>query len=103
MLEQIKQLRDKTGAGMVDCKKALEESSGDIEKAIEILRKKGITKAAKRGDRDTAEGIIKLAMNDAANEAYIVEVNAETDFVVRNEKFQKLSEQIINIIQEKNT
>ena len=91
-MEKIKQLRDKTGAGIVDCKKALEESGGDLDKAIEILRKKGIAKAAKRTDRDTAEGVIKLKSNEAGNEAYILELNSETDFVSRNEKFQDFAD-----------
>ncbi|MEK7097402.1 MAG: translation elongation factor Ts [Patescibacteria group bacterium] len=100
-MENIKQLREKTGAGMVECKKALEEAGGDIEKAVEILRKKGIAKAAKRGDRETQEGIIKIAVNETNNEGYIVEVNAETDFVVRNSQFQELSEKILDIVKTK--
>lgn len=83
---------------MVDCKKALDESGGDIEKAVEILRKKGIAKAAKRSDRETREGVIKLALSDDAKSGYIVEINAETDFVVRSEKFQELAEKIIRLI-----
>ena len=89
-LEIIKQLREKTGAGMVDCKKALDEANDDIDKAVEILRKKGIAKAAKREGREAAEGLIKMAVNEAGSEGYIVEVNAETDFVARNEKFLKM-------------
>lgn len=100
-MENIKQLREKTGAGMVECKKALEEAGGDIEKAVEILRKKGIAKAAKRGDRETNEGIVLVAVNDANNEGYIVEVNAETDFVARNDKFQDLSVRILNTVKSK--
>jgi len=97
-MEKIKQLRDRTGAGIVDCKKALEESGGDIDKAIEILRKKGIAKAAKRTEREAGEGVIKLSVNDAQNEAYILEVNSETDFVARNEKFQDFSDKVLAII-----
>ncbi len=100
-MEKIKQLRDKTGAGIVDCKKALEDAGGDIEKAVEILRKKGIAKAAKRGDRAVCEGIIKIAVNKESNEGYIVEVNAETDFVVRNEKFQQFAEKILELAKNK--
>ena len=100
-MENIKQLREKTGAGMVECKKALEEAGGDIEKAVEILRKKGIAKAAKRGDRETQEGVIKIAVNDANSEGYIVEVNAETDFVVRNSQFQDLAEKILDTVKSK--
>lgn len=83
---------------MVDCQKALDESGGDIEKAVEILRKKGIAKAAKRSDRETREGVIKVALSDDAKSGYIVEINAETDFVVRSEKFQELAEKIIRLI-----
>lgn len=100
-MELIKKLRDETGAGIVDCKKALEESGDDIDKAIEILRKKGIAKAAKRGERETKQGIIKLAVSDDAKEGYMVEVNAETDFVVRNEKFQAFAEEVLNLIKNK--
>ena len=96
-MEDIKQLRDKTGAGIVDCKKALEESGGDIDKAVEILRKKGIAKAAKRTDRETSEGVIKLLTNEEGTEGYILEVSAETDFVTRNEKFQDFANQAIDI------
>lgn len=87
-----------TGAGMVDCKKALDEAGNDIEKAIEILRKKGISKAAKRTDKEANEGVIKVAVNDAKTEAYIVQLNSETDFVSRNEKFQALADEILNVI-----
>lgn len=100
-MEKIKELREKTGAGMVDCKKALDESKGDIELAIEILRKKGIAKAAKRGDRDMSEGVIRLAVSDDKTQGFIVEINSETDFVARNEKFLKLSDDILRLIREK--
>lgn len=97
-MEKIKELREKTGAGMVDCKKALDESNGDINLAIEILRKKGIAKAAKRGDRETSEGIVKVETNDDKTEGYIVEFNSETDFVARNDKFQALTDQIMLVV-----
>lgn len=97
-MEKIKELREKTGVGIVDCKKALAQAGDDIEKAIEILRKQGIAKAAKRNDRQAAEGIIKVATNETNTEGYIVEVNAETDFVVRNEKFQEFANKILAII-----
>jgi len=87
-----------TGAGMVDCKKALDEAGNDINKAVEILRKKGISKAAKRTDRETNEGVVKVATNDAKNEGYILELNSETDFVSRNEKFQSLAETLLNLL-----
>jgi elongation factor Ts len=100
-MEQIKELRERTGAGMVDCKKALDEAGGDIDKAIEILRKKGIAKAAKRSERDVAEGIIVVGTNDDKTEAYAVEINSETDFVARNEKFQELANQILEVLKDK--
>jgi elongation factor Ts len=91
-MDSIKLLREKSGAGMVDCKKALEETAGDIEKAIEALRKKGIAKASKRSDRTASEGVILVATNKDDNEGYLLEINSETDFVARNEKFQKLAQ-----------
>ena len=94
----VKQLREASGAGMGDCKKAIDEAGGDIDKAIEFLRKQGIAKAAKRGNKEAGEGIIKLAVNDAATEGYMAEINAETDFVVRNEKFQNLANEILELI-----
>ncbi len=97
-LEVLKTLREKSGAGMVSCKKALEESGGDIEKAMEILRKQGIAKASKRLDREASEGIIKVDVSEDNKEGYIVELNAETDFVARNEKFQQFAEEVLNII-----
>ncbi|PKM91426.1 elongation factor Ts [Candidatus Falkowbacteria bacterium HGW-Falkowbacteria-1] len=100
-MEQIKELRERTGAGMVDCKKALDESGGNIEKAIEILRKKGIAKAAKRSEREAGEGIIIVSTNDDKTEAYALELNSETDFVARNEKFQELAGKILEIIKNK--
>jgi elongation factor Ts len=97
-MELIKQLREMTGAGMVDCKKALDEAGNDINKAVEILRKKGISKAAKRTDREANEGVVKVAINEAGDEAYILEMNSETDFVSRNEKFLSLAEAIFNLV-----
>jgi len=94
-MELIKQLREMTGAGMVDCKKALDEANNDLNKAVEILRKKGISKAAKRTDREAKEGVVKVATNEAKDTGYILEVNSETDFVSRNEKFQSLAEAIL--------
>lgn len=97
-MEKIKQLRERTGAGIVDCKKALEESNNDLDKAIEILRKKGIAKAAKRGDRVANEGIIELAVNETATEGYILEVNSETDFVAKNDQFKNFVAKVLEII-----
>ena len=83
----VKDLRDKTGAGMMDCKAALTESAGDIESAIDWLRKKGLSKAAKKADRVAAEGLIGIAGKDGAGA--LVEVNAETDFVAKNDRFKE--------------
>ncbi|MBP1931520.1 translation elongation factor Ts [Ammoniphilus resinae] len=92
----VKELREKTSAGMMDCKKALEEASGDMERAAEILREKGISKAAKKSDRVAAEGLSTVSINDQV--AAIVEVNCETDFVAKNEDFQNLTKEIAEYI-----
>ena len=91
----VKQLRDKTGAGMMDAKKALVENKGDIEASADWLREKGILKAAKKADRVAAEGLIGVVSNGKA--AALVEVNSETDFVARNEGFQKAVREIANV------
>ncbi|HDF5161597.1 TPA: elongation factor Ts [Staphylococcus aureus] len=88
----VKELREKTGAGMMDCKKALTETDGDIDKAIDYLREKGIAKAAKKADRIAAEGLVHVETK--GNDAVIVEINSETDFVARNEGFQELVKEI---------
>ncbi len=85
----VKDLREKTGAGMMDCKAALAEAKGDMEAAVDWLRTKGLAKAAKKAGRVAAEGLIGLATD--AKEAALVEVNSETDFVARNETFQKMA------------
>jgi elongation factor Ts len=100
-MEEIKKLRQITGAGMVDCKKALEEAGGDIEKAVNLLRKKGIAKAAKRSDREANEGIIKTKVSQDYKKGYIIEFNSETDFVARNDKFQEFADKVINLAEEK--
>ena len=82
----VKELRERTGAGMMDCKKALTEADGNIENAIDILRKKGLSKAAKKGDREASAGVVAVKVE--GNKGIVVEVNSETDFVARNEKFQ---------------
>lgn len=92
----VKELRKKTGAGMMDCKKALTETDGDIDKAIDYLREKGIAKAAKKADRIAAEGLVHVETK--GNDAVIVEINSETDFVARNEGFQELVKEIANQI-----
>jgi elongation factor Ts len=86
----VKDLRERTGAGMMDCKKALNEAGGDMEAAIDWLRKKGLSAAAKKSGRVAAEGLVGVA--SAPGRAALVEVNAETDFVARNETFQALVE-----------
>jgi len=91
----VKELRDKTGAGMMDCKAALGESDGDLEAAVDWLRKKGLAKAAKKAGRIAAEGLIGVALS--ANKAIVVEVNSETDFVARNDLFQGLVKIIADV------
>lgn len=92
----VKELREKTGAGMMDCKKALVETDGDMEQAIDFLREKGIAKAAKKGDRIAAEGLTSILVE--GNKAVILEVNSETDFVAKNEGFQTLVKELANHI-----
>ncbi|WP_174613301.1 translation elongation factor Ts [Virgibacillus ihumii] len=84
----VKELREKTGAGMMDCKKALQETDGDIDKAIDFLREKGMAKAAKKADRIAAEGSAYIEV--AGNTAALIEVNCETDFVTKNDQFKEL-------------
>jgi elongation factor Ts len=91
----VKELRDKTGAGMMDCKAALSESGGDLEAAVDWLRKKGLAKAAKKAGRVAAEGLIGIAL--AADKGVVVEVNSETDFVARNDLFQGLVKMIADV------
>ncbi len=90
----VKELRDKTGAGMMDCKKALLETDGTIDKAINYLREKGIAKAAKRAGRETAEGVIYSYIHPGNKLGVLVEVDCETDFVARNEDFQAFAKDI---------
>ena len=85
---QVKELREMTGAGMMDCKKALTATDGDMDKAIEFLREKGLATAQKKASRIAAEGLCRTLVADGAQKAVVVEVNAETDFVAKNEKFQ---------------
>ncbi|HJQ60071.1 MAG TPA: translation elongation factor Ts, partial [Vineibacter sp.] len=88
----VKDLREKTGAGMMDCKKALTETAGDLEGAIDWLRKKGLSAAAKKAGRVAAEGLVGVAV--AGTAGAVVEVNSETDFVARNDKFQAFVETV---------
>ncbi|MCC7031832.1 MAG: translation elongation factor Ts [Acidobacteria bacterium] len=92
--EQVKQLRDKTGAGMMDCKAALAETGGDMEKAIEVLRKKGLASAAKRAGRATNNGLIGHYIHMGGKVGVLVEVNCETDFVARTDDFQTLAKEL---------
>jgi len=93
-LELIKELRARTGAGVLDCKNALIETEGDIEKAIEVLRKKGIARAAKKIGRQTNDGVIMAYIHPGNRIGVLVEVNCETDFVARTEDFQKFAREI---------
>jgi len=92
----VKDLREKTGAGMMDCKKALVESNGDMDKAIDYLREKGISKAAKKAERIAAEGLANIYVK--ANKAVVLELNSETDFVAKNAEFKELLDKIGNAI-----
>ena len=85
---QVKELREMTGAGMMDCKKALTATEGDMDKAVEFLREKGLATAQKKASRVAAEGLCKTLVADDEKNAVVVEVNSETDFVAKNEKFQ---------------
>jgi elongation factor Ts len=93
-IEQIKQLREETGAGVLDCRKALETYNGDFEKAMEYLREKGLAKAAKRADREVLEGMVELYSHGNGRVGVMVEVNCETDFVARSESFRKFAHEV---------
>lgn len=99
---QVKELREKTGAGMMDCKKVLTETDGDMEKAMELLRERGIAKAAKKSDRIAAEGLVDAYISENGKVGAVVEVNAETDFVGKNEEFKKFVADIAKQVAEKN-
>ena len=86
--QMVKELRESTGAGMMDCKKALQEAEGNMERAVDILREKGLSKAAKKADRIAAEGLVAIELNADNTVASMVEVNSETDFVAKNEDFK---------------
>ena len=90
----VKDLREKTGAGMMDCKKVLTETDGDMEKAIELLRERGIAKAAKKSGRVAAEGLVEAYVSEDGKSGAVVEVNSETDFVAKNEEFKKFVENV---------
>jgi elongation factor Ts len=92
--KDVKALRDRTGAGMMDCKRALEEAGGDTDKAVEILRVKGQAKAAKRGEREAGEGVVSSYVHANDRIGVIVEVDCETDFVARNDEFKAFARDI---------
>ena len=94
--QDVNKLRQQTGAGMMDCKKALTEAGGDFEKAIDILRKKGQKISAARADRAASEGAIFIKTNDAKTEGIVISLNCETDFVAKNEDFVKMGNAILN-------
>jgi elongation factor Ts len=88
--QKVKELRERTGAGMMDCKRALEEANGDVEKAVALLRERGQASAAKKAGRDAREGVVSSYIHPGGRLGVLIEVNSETDFVARNEEFQKL-------------
>src|SRR5262249_54728171 len=88
--DQVKELRERTGAGMMECKKALQESHGDFEKAVEVLRKSGIARAASRAGRAASEGVVEAYIHPGNRIGVLIEVNCETDFVARTDEFQSL-------------
>ena len=99
---QVKDLREKTGAGMMDCKKVLTETDGDMEKAIELLRERGIAKAAKKSDRVAAEGLVTAYVSEDGKVGAVAEVNSETDFVAKNEEFRTFANDIAKQVAVKN-
>ena len=92
--DMIKELRTATGAGVLDCRKALQESNGDFEKAVDFLREKGMATAAKRADRDASNGVVELYSHGGGRVGVMVEVNCETDFVARSEPFRNMAHEI---------
>ena len=95
---QVNDLRQRTGAGMMDCKRALEEANGDVQKAIEVLRKKGASVAAKRAEKSANEGLIVTKISDDKKTGTILEINCETDFVAKSEDFVNLADYVINAV-----
>ena len=98
----VKKLREITSCGMMDCKKALTETDGDMDKAVEYLREKGLATAAKKAGRIASDGIVKVYMNDAKSVAVLLEVNSETDFVAKNDEFLGFVENVAKVVAEKN-
>lgn len=95
--QMVKELRETTGAGMMDCKKALQEAEGNMERAIDLLREKGLSKAAKKSDRIAAEGLVAIEINNDNTVGTIVEINSETDFVAKNEDFKTFVKDVAEI------
>ena len=96
--QDVKNLREMTSCGMMDCKKALTETGGDMDKAVEYLREKGLATAAKKAGRIASEGLVKVYMNDAKNVAVVLEVNSETDFVAKNSEFQDFVTSVAEVV-----
>ena len=94
---EVNKLRKTTGAGMMDCKKALVEAEGDFEKAVENLRKKGQKVAANRADRDSSEGVVLAKVNKSHTEGVVVSINCETDFVAKNESYLSMAKELAEI------
>jgi len=92
--QKVKELRERTGAGMMDCKRALEETAGDVEKAVAVLRERGQATAAKKAGREAREGLVHSYIHPGGRLGVLIEVNSETDFVARNEDFQRLVQQL---------
>jgi elongation factor Ts len=99
--QQVKNLREMTGAGMMDCKNVLVETDGDMDKAVELLREKGLAKAAKKAGRVAAQGIVKVSFSADSKSASAIEVNSETDFVAKNEEFLEFVDVLAKIALEK--
>src|SRR5471032_2897407 len=96
--EAVKQVRERTGAGMMECKKALVETSGDLDAAAELMRKQGLAKADKKAARIAAEGVIAIAVAPDGRAAAMVEVNCETDFVAREQDFRAFAQQVAEVV-----
>ena len=94
---QVKELREQTGAGMMECKKALTETDGNLQEAVDLMRKKGQAKADKKASRTAAEGMVIVSMSDDAKQAVMVEVNCETDFVAREAQFIEFVQQVADL------
>ncbi len=97
-MQEIQTLRAKTNCGIMDCKKALKDANGDMEAAVDILRKKGMAKAATRSDRKATEGVVKIELSKDNKTAYMLQLCSETDFVSRNDKFQNLAKEILEVM-----